>query len=78
MKKWKTMDTGFNQAFREFLSWNASISSLLFLFLSVNVALNFAKKSFFDTAILYMLNLEFKFEAANTTCIIYHLNSGAV
>ena len=25
-----------------------------------------------------MSNLEFKFEAANTTSIIYHLNSGAV
>ena len=51
---------------------------LIILFLSVNAALHFAKKSLFNAAKIYMLKLEYKSETANTTCIIYHLNSYAV
>ena len=72
------MNSSFNQEFCKFLSWTSSISFLLFLFLSVNFALHFAKKSLFNAAKIYMLKLEYKSEAGNTTCIVYHLNSGVV
>ena len=45
-KKWKTMDTSFNLEYCKFLSLTPSISSLLFLLLSVKVALHFSKKYF--------------------------------
>ena len=44
----------------------------------VNVALHFAKKSLFNAVKIYKLKLEYKSEAANTTCIIYDLIAGAV
>ena len=70
------MGTSFNQAFREFLSWTASISSLLFLFLSVNVALNFAKKKAFSIqlySICQTLNLSLRLQTLQALFIILTL-----
>ena len=64
--------------FCKFLLRTPSVSSCFFLFLSVNVPLQFAKLSLFNTAKIYTLKLESKAEAANTTFTIHYLNFGAV
>ena len=52
-----------------------SHSSLFFLWMFFYILL---KKSLFNAAKIYMLELQYKAEIAKTTCTIYHLNSGAV
>ena len=64
--------------FCKFLLRTPSVSSCFFLFLSVNVPLQFAKLSLFNTAKIYTLKRESKAEAANTTFTIHYLNFGAV